>query len=260
MENIKPIKWPEYFIWNFDYPPIPSFQGRSRINLEGGNYHGRFIFDKADSIKQSRGEYFPYAINQGLNREIGDSVIYEVSNSNWLQERYLYEKKHYGSAYEFGGTVDEMILEYRHYLIPFEDEFVEILARGFWYEWNSEPFKQQFLKDNPLDNLAKNDPIVIENGSLRGHVYQNKLSVEELHERTLYCPQKMLQFGIEINGRVSISRTLLVMRDNQNRIYSSLRGSFNEELERHHAKVGLSDIEQSLKKYMGEVEARRNKN
>ena len=71
---------------------------------------GRVTLEKLDSIRVSRGEYEPY------NRRAGEphSWVSIVANSPWLLERYEYEKRHYGNAYEFGGDVDEMLRVFSH--------------------------------------------------------------------------------------------------------------------------------------------------
>src|ERR1700741_1662357 len=56
-------------------------------------------FEHLDSIRVSRGEYDPYP----RDRKPGDEFhwVFEVFPSQWLLERYEYEKKHYGQAPQF---------------------------------------------------------------------------------------------------------------------------------------------------------------
>ena len=99
---------------------------------------GRITFEKIDSIKVCRGEYMPYRHDP---YEHGDWV-YQIKNSKWQNERYAYEKENYEDAYEFGGNVEEMITDFKHYLFSFHDEFVEVIAKGFWFEQS----EQKLLK------------------------------------------------------------------------------------------------------------------
>src|SRR5262245_2418765 len=61
----------------------------------------RVSFEKLDSLRVSRGEYDPYPSDW----QEGDPWrwVSIVAPSPWLRERYDYENRHYGEAYEFGG-------------------------------------------------------------------------------------------------------------------------------------------------------------
>ena len=247
MELIKSIKWPNYFNFNFGHAPYFTSINRLGLYLQSENLYGRFLFEGADSIKTSRGEHFPFPYKDGA---VFRSYIYEIENSNWLRQRYDYEKKHYGSSYNFGGNVDEMVNDFHHYYIPFEDEFVEVLARGFWYESSDEPITVQYLPDNPLASIEKSNPTIFNENGINGHVFHNKLSIEKLLDQSIYCSQKILQFGFEINNYISISRTLYLMRDNNEKVYCSLKGSLGEEIKRFEHLVGLKEIEHILVQHL----------
>lgn len=253
MELIKSIKWPDYFNFNFGYAPYFTSINRLGLYLQSENFYGRFLFENADSIKTSRGEHFPYSYKEA---ETFRSYIYEVENSNWLKQRYEYEKKHYGTSYNFGGNVEEMIKDFHHYFIPFEDDFVEVLARGFWYESNPEPITTQFLPNNPLASIEKINPTIFKENGINGHVFHNTLEEEKLLHQSFYCSQKILQFGIELNNYISISRTLYLMRDNNGNIYCSLKGSLGEEIKRFENLVGLKEIEPILVQHLKDVSER----
>ena len=93
---------------------------------------GRVTFEELDSIKVSRGEYETYPPAPG--EENSFHWVTTISNSMWLQERYEYEKRYYGSAYNFSGNVDEMLTDFSHYVFNFHDQFVEVLSAGIWFE------------------------------------------------------------------------------------------------------------------------------
>ena len=93
---------------------------------------GRITFENLDALKVCRGEDLPFTDNWEEGQDI--TWIYEVKNSKWLQERFQYEKDKYGSSYEFGGNVNEMLTDFKHYTFQFHDQFIEVIARGFWFE------------------------------------------------------------------------------------------------------------------------------
>lgn len=74
----------------------------------------------------------PYKYNYG--NDGSDIWVYKIENTQWLTERFQYENKNYGCSYEFGGNVNEMLTDFNHYLFSFHDQFVEVIARGFWFE------------------------------------------------------------------------------------------------------------------------------
>lgn len=83
---------------------------------------GRITFERLDSLRVSRGENEPFP--PATDDADGFHWVSTISNSAWLRERYEYEKRHYGSAHNFGGNVDEMPEEYFHYVFSFRDQFV----------------------------------------------------------------------------------------------------------------------------------------
>jgi hypothetical protein len=115
---------------------------------------GRITFENLDSIKVSRGELIPYEVDQ----EEGQIYcwVLKVKNSNWLTERFQYEKRIYGKSYEFGGNVDEMLTDFSHFVFRFHDEFVEAIARGFWVEKSNENlFGKELMKDIHFSHCLK---------------------------------------------------------------------------------------------------------
>ena len=97
---------------------------------------GRITFENLDSIKVSRGELIPY--EDDCKEGQSYCWVLKVKDSNWLSERHQYEKRTYGSTYELGGYVDEMLTDFNHFVFRFHDQFVEAISRGFWFEKNSE--------------------------------------------------------------------------------------------------------------------------
>jgi hypothetical protein len=90
--------------------------------------HIRVRFDRWDAMRICRGEHSPYPEPPGPW-----GGIYTVENSHWLRQRFEYESRHYGDAYNFNNDVREMLEEFDHYLFRFHDEFVEVIAGGIWF-------------------------------------------------------------------------------------------------------------------------------
>ena len=88
---------------------------------------GRVTFESFDSIRCSRGEFLPYSDDRIVRAKAGDRVpwVFEVDNSEWLQQRHEYENNYYKTP---------LLEEYVHYLFSFHDEFVELIAKGIWFE------------------------------------------------------------------------------------------------------------------------------
>lgn len=148
----------------------------------------RVLFENLDALRVCRGEYSPY---EGDNRV--DSWVSIVDESPWLRERYHYEATWYGSAYEFGGDVNEMLRDFRHYLFHFHDQFVEAIAAGIWID--PDPGSDQIPSDHPLARLPK-DSIVDEIRVLDQicRVRRTSVSPDELLHRARLCSQALLEF------------------------------------------------------------------
>lgn len=253
------IEKPDYFDFDFhyfdDYPKIQM--GRSGIEIyidcNESKKHCRFVFEKLDSIKRSRGEYLPYDVTEGGNW----SIMYEVKNSRWLIERYEYEKKHYGGNYEFVGDVDEMVTAYKHLVFLIGEQFFEVICRGFWYETSDQPFsKTELSEDHPFGKLSSENAIPIEHAGLNGYIYRSKLSTQELINRAKYCSQKQYSYGIEFNNYISIDHHIQLMSINGT-VTSSLRGHFDAEQKRFDKVVDLDQIKPYVLKFFEEIAERK---
>ena len=87
--------------------PIVQYGGEMtgiHFTTDNGRW-GRVTFEGLDSIKVSRGEFEPFRAVPG--QENTSHWVTTISNSAWLRERYEYEKRHYGSAYNFGSATPE---------------------------------------------------------------------------------------------------------------------------------------------------------
>lgn len=215
---------------------------------------GRITFYNLDAIKICRGEMMPYQYNWS-DHEKG-TWVFKIENSEWLTERYKYEKENYGSSYEFGGNVDDMLTDFNHYLFSFHDQFVEVIAKGFWFEKDSNSlFKRPLQDGHPFLNL----PQIGESFSqhdLTCHVWKNQNPIEELINNSYYCPQKIIQFALEIEGHISINHTLGLQYRN-GKLISRFSGYFGKQIIEFDRIATLEDVKPYVEKYISEVYERR---
>ena len=240
--------------------PIVQYGGEMtaiHFTTDDGRW-GRVTFEKLDSITISRGEYEPYPPAPGEERTF--NWVTTVSISEWLRERYEYEKRHYGNSYNFGGDVDEMLREFSHYVFSFHDQFVEVLAAGIWFEVSDTMLEQQELeKDHPLAGLNHHSTSeTFEGSGITCHVRRNPLSAAEVEQRAQLCSQTILEIGAALDGK--IGKSWVLTRRVQNGIgKSSLRSYFGNTVETFEHVPSLAEIRPHIDKWLAEVHERRKK-
>lgn len=217
--------------------------------------YGRVTFENLDTIKISRGEYLPFEDDW----KEGDSYCWvtKIENSEWLKERHSYESENYGSSYEFDGNVDEMLSDFSHYVFSFHDEFVEVIARGIWFEKDSENlFGKGLLSEHPFLPVSTEKVVKFE---AYGLICQARINVENnksLEDSSFFCSQKLIEFALELDGNASINNSLtLAYRNGQ--LMSSLRGYFGKEIMEFDGTASLDDAKPYILSYMKEVSERR---
>jgi hypothetical protein len=214
--------------------------------------YGRITFENLDSIKLCRGEHSPY-VHQ-YERYVW---VYKVENSLWQKERFGYENKYYGSSYEFGGNVNDMLTDFNHYFFSFHDQFVEAIARGFWFEKASESLFGKPLQDgHPFLELPAEGCEILELSKLSVQVRKNSKPAEQLVIDAQYCTQTIAEFALELEGSATVYHTLTLAYRNS-KLVSCLRGYFGKEV---FAKGGIATIDEILpyiNKYVQEVYERR---
>ena len=175
-------------------------------------------------MKICRGEMFPYDYTWEKHKR--GTWIFKVCNSPWLKERFEYEQKHYGRSYEFGGNVEEMLTDFTHYLFSFHDEFIEVIARGFWFEESKKSLLgKKLTKAHPFLPLPQKKIKYIVLHNKRYRVTFNPLPIETLIENTHLCEQKVFEVSHLFEGEYMKDQTLVIMRRN-GKVMSILRGFF----------------------------------
>lgn len=240
-----------------DSPIVQYGDGMTAIHFttDDGRWR-RVTFERLDSIKVSRGEYKPFEPAPGES----DSFhwVTTISNSAWLQERYEYEKRFYGRAYNFGGNVDEMLSDFSHYVFSFHDQFVEVLAAGIWFEAADTMLGNRDLEpDHPLRGLAHIAPSErFENSGIVCQVRRNPLPSNELARRGHLCSQPILEVAAELDGRAGTDwRLALRVRDGG--VKTILRNYFGNPVATFVGIPELSVIRPAIDKWLAEVRERR---
>ena len=180
---------------------------------------GRVTFNGLDAIKVCRGEYMPYTDDDftQAQRKPGDPYpwVWRIENSYWLLERYQYEKEHYGRSYEWGSDVNEMMTDYSHYHFHFHDQFVDVIARGFWCEKNHENLLGKELSPgHPMLCLREIKVRYFEKHGIKYKVVDNPLPEENIVNNTAFCPQVLYEIHAECDGKYSLHWSIGFLRRN----------------------------------------------
>jgi len=224
------------------------------FQTEDGQF-GRITFLNIDSYKISRGEHLPY--NFTLKKGEDYPWVYEIENSKWKEERYMYEKKHYGSSYEWSGNVEEMLSDFKHYLFKFHDEFIEVIAKGFWYEKSKTNLKNKPLQESH-PSLAISNGIISEMSfeNIKYRVVSNQEDKKTLIRNAYFFEQKILEIYIELEQKYTLFHTLLLQRKSE-RIYSVLKKPFTKDKVLNEGLVTFEEARNLIEQSIEEVSERR---
>lgn len=221
------------------------------------DHYGRITFEKLDSVKICRGEAMPYSFDSSERNQ--DTWVYQVENSRWQKERFDYENKHYGNCYEFGGDVNEMLNDFKHYLFSFHDQFIEVIARGFWFEQSETPlFGEELMEGHPLLPLNLENMEIFEAHSLKTQIRFNSKAKEQLIRDAQFCSQKIIQFALEFDGKARIDHTVSLSYQN-GQLISTLQGYSNRTPLTFDGVVPLEQVLPYIIDYMEKVAERRKK-
>ncbi|MDX2170416.1 MAG: hypothetical protein SF182_25315 [Deltaproteobacteria bacterium] len=238
-------------------PTVTYGVGPASINLMTRDERwARVTFDNLDSLRVSRGEHDPYPNDWQEGEPLHWVSI--VAPSPWLRERYAYEKRHYGQAYQFGGDVDEMLRDFSHYLFRFHDQFVEVLCRGIWFEvadeplGNRDPDSKHPLLDLPPSFVSES----FEAHGIRCQVRRNPRPLGEIIKDAELCSQKLFQFAAELDGAANVTWTAAV-RVRDGRVRSVLQSYFGKVERTFDGVATLEDTRPCVEEWLREVKDRR---
>jgi len=216
---------------------------------------GRITFYNLDALKVCRGEVIPYECDWGVHAP--GTWIFKVNNSKWLKERFEYEHENYGSAYEWGGDVSEMLTDFSHYLFSFHDQFIEVVAKGFWFEKDSKSLFGKELQDgHPFLPLPEAPEKKILAYNLTCQVRVNTNHTSDIIANSAYCPQKLFEFALELDGRTSVNNTVIIT-SHQGKVVSRLRGYLGDLIAEFNGVATLEEVKPHVEKYMSEIYERR---
>jgi hypothetical protein len=216
---------------------------------------GRITFNNLDAIKVCRGENMPFHDGWEIGRPV--PWVYFIEQSKWLKERFRYEEENYGSAYEFGGNVSEMLTDFKHYVFKFHDQFVEVIARGFWFEKGKESLLGKPLTaGHPFLPFVLTNEIQHEYRGIGFKIIHTTHSLESAIENTAYCQQRLMEIWVEFKGEYSVAHTLFVFRRNGNVMFT-LRDYFGRAVLTKKELIRIEEIMPLLNKYLDEVAERR---
>jgi hypothetical protein len=224
------------------------------FTIDDGRW-GRITFERLDSLRMSRGEYEPFPASSDYPGEF--HWVTTIVNSAWLRERYEYEKRYYGKAYNFGGNVDEMLNEYFHYVFSFHDEFIEAIAAGIWFETDD-----NFLGDramdasHPMKGLAHIRAIEqFESSGIRCFVRQNPMSADEMDCAASLCSQTILEISTDLGSGSAVWFVTRRVRNGIGRSY--LRSYFGNVVDTYGSVPSLAEIRPHVDRWLAEVRERR---
>jgi hypothetical protein len=216
---------------------------------------GRVTFEKLDSLRVSRGEYEPYPMDWNGGRRV--HWVSVVSPSSWLRERYEYERRCYGQAYEFSGDVDEMLRDFSHYVFSFHDQFVEVLCAGIWFELADVCIGDRELGPNhPLLDLPPSDADSFEAHGITCQIRCNPKPLDELMENAMLCSQKLLQFAAHLDGSACVNWTL-DFRVRDEGVQSYLKSHFGKVEKTFEGIAALEDVRSHVEEWLRQVRERR---
>jgi hypothetical protein len=216
---------------------------------------GRITFDNLDAIKVCRGENLPFPDNW----EVGQKFpwVYKIEKSKWLKERFDYENENYGSSYEFVGNVNEMLTDFSHYIFKFHDQFVEVIARGFWFEKDTNSLFKKELKDgHPFLPLPETNVKIFEIAGIKYKAIFNPITTDNLIQNTQYCQQKLIEFAVEFEGTFSVSQALIIMQ-RQSKLVSLLTQFIGRVEFEKEGVATFEDIKPLIDKHIKEIAERR---
>lgn len=198
------VPYPPDRVWGptvvYDYSGEASLQ----YTADEEKGHVRVMFEGFDALRVCRGKHLPYRAVR--KKGMPGSRVYLVDHSHWLKERHAYEAEHSRDRHESGGNVDELLTEHEHYLFAFHDQYVEVLARGIWFEWG----KRRFARGapSPQHPLAALPPSAVTHrftvAGLKCQVRTNPLPMDELLRLARYCSQPLFHLVLEADALGSV--------------------------------------------------------
>lgn len=217
--------------------------------------YGRITFEHLDAVKICRGEMPPPPFDMAVRAR--GVWIYQAEHSPWQQERFAYEKEHYAEAYEFGGDVTEMLTDFKHYLFSFHDEFIEAIARGFWFEQSESPLLGKALTPgHPFLPLPAENAASITVGTVTSQIRKNPKCKAQLIQDAQFCRQTVYAFAFERNGKAIVHHQVVLSYRN-GALLSILLGPMGAQVAAFDGWVHLDAVTPYIEAFLEDVSRRR---
>ena len=150
-----------------------------------------------------------------------------------------------------------MLADFSHYVFKFQDRFVEVIARGFWFEQDKTSlFKRELQVGHPFLNLSDSNIEKFVSHNLTCQVSTNSTPQDKLVSDAKFCSQKLIEFALELDGKTSVDNSLILSYRN-GKLISSLRGFFGKQIVEFEGIATFDDAKPYIDKYMNEVYERR---
>lgn len=150
-----------------------------------------------------------------------------------------------------------MLTDFSHYVFKFHDQYIEVIARGFWFEQDKTSlFKRALQAGHPFLNLTDNNVEKFVSHNLTCQVRVNSRPTEKLIWDAKFCSQKLMEFALELDGTASVNSSLILSYRN-GKLTSSLREYFGNEVIVFDGVAKLTDVKSYIEKYIEEVYNRR---
>jgi hypothetical protein len=150
-----------------------------------------------------------------------------------------------------------MLTDFSHYIFKFHDQFVEVIARGFWFEKDANNlFKRELKEGHPFLPLPQTNARTFEVDGIKYKAIFNPISIDALILNTQYCQQKLIEFAVEFEGKFSVSQTLIIMQ-RQGKLISVLSQFIGRAEFEKDGVATFEDIKPLIDKHVREIAERR---
>lgn len=212
-------------------------------------------FEGVDAVRRARGEASPYPAAAGS----AYAPVAIVRPSAWLRERHAYEAEHYGDTYEWGRGADTMLVDTHHHLFVFHDEFVEVLARGAWFErFDGEAPAGATLRPGHPGHPLSGDPVEAgRHGGIDFAIRASTVPAERLLAGARLHSQPMFELFLDGNE----DRPTLVVRVRADAEHGGVRawviGSYGPEIATFDRIPTLDDVAPVFRAWLTDLARRR---
>ncbi len=144
-----------------------------------------------------------------------------------------------------------------HYLFSFHDEFIEVIAKGFWFEKDANTlFKRELTDGHPFLPLPQTIVKILEVEGIKYKVIFNPTSIDEIIQNIRFCQQTLIEFAIEFEEKFSINMSLMLMQ-RQGKLISVLRQFFGTTEFEKEGIATFEDVRPFIEKHIKEIVERR---